>query len=159
MTDADFVRALKERAGANDSLVYAHRVYAETAALARRHGLAAPRTALEIGPGLNLGSLFCFAASGVTALAAADIAPLPAAPPLFYEMLREFLLATEGFSWWRAWADPAAAVSAAVSFPSLEAFPSSAASVEPYICQLKIPSNAYVTAPWNSGEGERKNEK
>lgn len=127
MTDADFVRALKERAGANDSLVYAHRVYAETAALARRHGLAAPRTALEIGPGLNLGSLFCFAASGVTALAAADIAPLPAAPPLFYEMLREFLLATEGFSWWRAWADPAAAVSAAVSFPSLEAFPSSAA--------------------------------
>jgi SAM-dependent methyltransferase len=123
-TDADLVCALKERAGANDSLVYAHRVYAETAALARRHGLVSPRAALEIGPGVNLGSLFCFAASGVPALAAADVAPLPAAPSLFYETLREYLLATEGFSWWRAWAD---ASSALASFPSLEALPSAAA--------------------------------
>jgi hypothetical protein len=123
-TDADLVHALKERADANDSLVYAHRVYAETAALARRHGLVTPRAALEIGPGVNLGSLFCFAASGVPALAAADVAPLPAAPAFFYEMLREYVLATEGFSWWRAWADAASAVA---SFPSLEAFPSAAA--------------------------------
>jgi hypothetical protein len=123
-TDADLVQALKERSAANDSLVYAHRVYAETAALARRYGLAAPRAALEIGPGVNLGSLFCFAASGVPALSAVDVAPLPAAPPLFFETLREYLLATEGFSWWRAWADPASEVA---SFPSLEAFPSASA--------------------------------
>jgi hypothetical protein len=122
--DADLVRALKERAGANDSLVYAHRVYAETAELARRHGVTSPRAVLEIGPGVNLGSLFCFAAAGVESPAAADVAPLPAPPPLFYETLREFLLATEGFSWWRAWADLAPE---GASFPSLRAFPSAAA--------------------------------
>jgi len=124
VSDADLVRALKERAGANDSIVYAHRVYAETAALARRHGLAAPRAVLEIGPGVNLGSLFCFAASGVRALAAADVTPLPPPPPRFYETLREYLLATEGFAWWRAWADVRAEEA---SFPSLEAFPPAAA--------------------------------
>jgi SAM-dependent methyltransferase len=124
MADADLVRAIRERSGANESLFYAHRVYAETAALARRHGLISPRAALEIGPGVNLGSLFCFAASGVPALAAADVAALPAPPPFFYETLREYLLATEGFSWWRAWANAASAVA---SFPSLEAFPSAAA--------------------------------
>jgi SAM-dependent methyltransferase len=124
MDDADLVRAVRERSGANDSLFYAHRVYAETAALARRHGLVAPRAALEIGPGVNLGSLFCFAASGVRALSAVDVAPLPVAPPLFYETLRDYLLATEGFCWWRPWADAATTVA---SFPSLEAFPSAAA--------------------------------
>jgi SAM-dependent methyltransferase len=122
-TDPDLVRALKERAGANDSLVYAHRVYTETAALARRHGLASPRAVLEIGPGVNLGSLFCFVAAGAVSAAGADIAPLPEAPPLFYETLREFLLATEGFSWCRAWADPAPE---GTSFPTLETFPSAA---------------------------------
>jgi len=126
-TDADLVRVLKARAGANDSVVYAHRVFAETAALARRHGLESPRAALEIGPGVNLGSLFCFAASGVPSLAAVDVAPLLAAPPFFYEMLREYLLVTEGFTWWRAWADAASPVA---SFPSLEAFPSASALLE-----------------------------
>lgn len=121
MTDAELVRALRERAGANDSPVYAHRVYAETAALARRHGLVSPRAALEIGPGLNLGSLFCFAASGVPELAAVDVAPLPDLREDFYECLRDFLLVAEGFTWWRPWADFAPDVATA---PALAAFPS-----------------------------------
>lgn len=120
--DAVLVRLLRERAVDNGSLVYAHRVYAETAFLARRHGLAAPRAVLEIGPGVNLGALFCFAASGVEALAGVDVAPLPAPPGDFYECLRGFLLAAGGLTWWRPWADSAAG---RASFPTLEGFPSS----------------------------------
>ena len=70
---------------------------------------------------MNLGSLFCFAASGVPELSAVDVAPLPPAPPLFYGMLREYVLATEGFTWWRPWAESAPSIA---SFPALEAFPS-----------------------------------
>jgi hypothetical protein len=33
---------------------------------------------------------------------------------------------------------------------SVYGLPSSVASVDPYICQEKMPSKAYVTAPWNS---------
>jgi SAM-dependent methyltransferase len=122
-TDADLVRAIRERAGANESLFYAHRVFAETDALARRHGLASPRSALEIGPGANLGALFAFAASGVRATGV-DVAPLP--PPIdgFYESLRDYLLLAEGFAWWRAWAEPRPG---RVDFPTVSSFPSASA--------------------------------
>ena len=103
--DADLVRALKERAGANDSIFYAHRVFAETDALARRHGLRPPRSVLEIGPGANLGALFAFTASGARA-AGVDLAPVPPPTDGFYEALRDYLLVAEGFTWWRAWAEP-----------------------------------------------------
>jgi hypothetical protein len=86
MSDADLVRAIRERVGANDSLFYAHRVFAEVDALARRHGLPFPRSVLELGPGVNLGALFAFAASGARA-AGVDVAPLPAPPDGFYESL------------------------------------------------------------------------
>lgn len=118
--DADLVRAIRERTGINDSLFYAHRIFAETDALARSHGLPSPRSALEIGPGANLGALFAFAASGVCA-AGVDVAPLPPAPDGFYEALRDYLLAVEGFAWWRAWAKPQ---QARVDFPSVSSFPS-----------------------------------
>jgi SAM-dependent methyltransferase len=120
--DSEVVRAVRERAGANDSLFYAHRIFAETDALARRHGLLAPRAVLEIGPGANLGALFAFAASGARA-SAVDVAPLPPAPGGFYEALREYLFAAEGFAWWRAWADPQPG---RVDFPSVSSFPSAA---------------------------------
>ena len=120
--DADLVRAVRERAGVNDSLFYAHRIFAETDALARRHGLLSPRSVLEIGPGANLGALFVFAASGARA-SAVDVAPLPPAPDGFYEALRDYLFAVEGFAWWRTWAEP---TPGRVDFPSVSTFPSAA---------------------------------
>ena len=118
--DADLVRAIRERAGANDSLFYAHRVFAETDALARRHGLSSPRSVLEIGPGVNLGALFTFAASGARA-AGVDVAPLPRPPNGFYEALRDYLFAVEGFAWWRSFAERQPG---RVEFPSVSSFPS-----------------------------------
>jgi SAM-dependent methyltransferase len=120
MTDADLVRAIRERAGANDSLFYAHRVFAETDALARRHGLPFPRSVLEIGPGVNLGALFAFAASGARA-AGVDVTPLPPRPDGFYEALRDYLFAVEGFVWWRSFAERQPG---RVDFPSVSSFPS-----------------------------------
>ncbi len=123
MADADLVRAIRERAGANDSLFYAHRVFAETDALARRHGLPSPRSVLEIGPGVNLGALFTFAASGARA-AGVDVAPLPRPADGFYEALRDYLFAVEGFAWWRSFAEQQPG---RVDFPSVSSFPSASA--------------------------------
>ena len=120
LDDAGLVRAIRERSAANDSIVYAHRVYAETSALAARHGLGAPRSVLEIGPGLNLGALFCFAASGAGRAVGVDVARLPPAPEAFYENLRQYLLEIEGFVWWRAWVDDFTHVA---TFPSVDSFP------------------------------------
>ncbi|HQR44455.1 MAG TPA: methyltransferase domain-containing protein [Thermoanaerobaculia bacterium] len=123
MNDRELVAALRERSGANDSVAYAHRVFAETAALARRHGLSAPKSVLEIGPGANLGSLFAFAASGVQELAGLDVVAAPPPPPEFYETLRDFLMAVDGTTWWRTWAvrEPGR-----VDFPPVSSFPSAA---------------------------------
>lgn len=118
--DADLVRAIRLRSGVNDSIVYAHRVYAEIAALAARHDVVAPQSVLEIGPGVNLGALFCFAASGVPRAVGVDITQLPESPPGFYEDLRNYVLAIEGFVWWRTWVDDYVGVA---SFPSVESFP------------------------------------
>jgi SAM-dependent methyltransferase len=121
--DADLVRAIRERTGANDSLFYAHRAFAETDALARRHGLPFPRSVLEIGPGVNLGALFTFAASGARA-AGVDVAPLQRPPDGFYEALRDYLFAVEGFAWWRPFAERQPG---RVDFPSVSSFPSASA--------------------------------
>jgi SAM-dependent methyltransferase len=118
--DAELVRAIRDRSAANDSIAYAHRVYAEISALAARHGLVSPGSVLEIGPGVNLGALFCFAASGVPRAVGVDVAQLPEPPRGFYENLRSYILAIEGFVWWRAWVDDFAGVA---SFPSVELFP------------------------------------
>ncbi|MEO8054547.1 MAG: hypothetical protein ABI768_05310 [Acidobacteriota bacterium] len=118
--DEELLRAIRARSAANDSIVYAHRVYAETSALAARYGLVAPQSVLELGPGLNLGSLFCFASSGVRRAVGVDVASLPPAPIRFYETLRDYLLAIEGFGWWRSWVDDFAGVA---SFPSVESTP------------------------------------
>jgi SAM-dependent methyltransferase len=122
-SDAELVRAVRDRARANDSIFYAHRVFAETDALARRHGLVSPRSVLEIGPGANLGSLFAFAASGARATGV-DVAPLPPRDDAFYEALRDYLLVAEGFAWWRAWAEPQPG---RVDFPTVSSFPTASA--------------------------------
>lgn len=124
LDDGNLVRALRERSNANDSIVYAHRVYAETASLAARHGVGAPHSVLELGPGVNVGALFCFVASGVERAAGVDVAPLPDAPPGFYENLRDYLMSVEGFAWWRAWT---AQFSNLASFPPIATYPESSA--------------------------------
>jgi len=127
VNDRELVEALRERSGTNDSVVYAHRVFVETAALARGHDVAAPRSVLEIGPGANLGALFCWAASGVREPAGVDVVAAPPPPPEFYETLRGFLMAVEGFAWWRAWAKPEPG---RVDFPSVSSFPAAADLLE-----------------------------
>ncbi len=101
--DGQIVSALRARSSANESLVYAHHVFAEIDALVRRYW---PRTEsiLEIGPGANLGALFCFAASGYAKMAGIDIAV--ATPPAteFYTALRDYLSCIGGWRWWRQFA-------------------------------------------------------
>jgi SAM-dependent methyltransferase len=99
--DASVVAALRARSGANESLVYAHRVFAEVDALVRRYEPRPPASVLEIGPGANLGPLFCFVAGGVTRAAGVDIATAGERPREFYALLRDYLACVEGWRWWR----------------------------------------------------------
>ncbi len=99
LDDRELVRAIQTRSRANDSIVYTHRVYAETAALSARHGLETPQSILELGPGVNVGALFCHAASGARRAVGVDVAQLPPPPTDFYTNLRDYLLAIEGFVW------------------------------------------------------------
>lgn len=101
--DAFLAEVVRARSDTNDSLFYAHHVFAEIDALSRKHGLA-PGTVLEIGPGANLGSLFCFAASGVAQPAGVDVEPLRPPGRSFYAALYDYLACVEGFSWWRYFA-------------------------------------------------------
>ena len=104
LDDAFVVAAVRARSSVNESLVYAHHVFAEIDTLARRY-LARPiGSVLEIGPGANLGALFCFAASGAARTAGVDIAQ--ATPPSreFYEQLRDYLSVADGWRWWRQFA-------------------------------------------------------
>jgi SAM-dependent methyltransferase len=115
VSDASVVAALRERSSTNESLVYAHHVFAEVDALVRRY--AGSGTAiLEIGPGANLGALFCFAASGWTRVAGIDVAEVNAPSPEFYATLRDYLSVVGGWRWWRQFAT---AAYANVTFPKL----------------------------------------
>lgn len=113
--DASVVAALRTRSQDGKSLVYAHHVFAEVDALVRRYRPAS-RSILEIGPGANLGALFCFAASGYERVAGADIAE--ASPPAaeFYPSLRDYLSCVGGWRWWR---QLATAAYPNVTFPAL----------------------------------------
>jgi SAM-dependent methyltransferase len=118
--DRLLVDALRARSFANDSLVYAHHVFAEVEFLARKHGVQ-PRTVLEIGPGVNLGSLFCFVASGVENAAGVDVEPMRDPAPAFYRNLYDYLSCVEGFTWWRYFATERKYDH--VSFPTCKALP------------------------------------
>ncbi len=98
--DAAVVAALRARSNDGSSLVYAHHVYAEVDALVRRYKPAS-QSILEIGPGANLGALFCFAAAGFERVAGTDIGN-PSPPPAgFYSSLRDYLSCVGGWRWWR----------------------------------------------------------
>ena len=101
--DETLVAAVRARSDANDSLFYAHHVFAEVDFLSRKHGCQ-PRSVLEIGPGVNLGVLFCFVAAGAEHAAGVDIEPLRDPGPAFYRSLRDYLVFVGGFSWWRYFA-------------------------------------------------------
>ena len=100
--DPLLVNALRARADVGDSIVYAHHVFAEIELLARRHRQLPIDAILEIGPGTNLGALFCFVVAGVQYAAGVDVQELPAISPSFYATLKDYLACVEGFTWWRS---------------------------------------------------------
>jgi SAM-dependent methyltransferase len=114
-TDDTIVAELRARSSVSDSLVYAHLVYAEVDGLVRRYG-GRSGSILEIGPGANLGALFCFVASDYTNVAGVDIAA--AEPPAtgFYSSLRDYLSCVGSWRWWRQFAT---ASFPNVTFPTL----------------------------------------
>jgi hypothetical protein len=102
-SDDTIVAELRARSSVNGSLVYAHLVYAEVDGLIRRYG-GRSGSILEIGPGANLGALFCFVASHYTNVAGVDIAA--AEPPAtgFYSSLCDYLSCVGSWRWWRQFA-------------------------------------------------------
>jgi SAM-dependent methyltransferase len=102
--DELLVKAVRARSSVNDSLIYAHHVFAEIDFLARKYLAQRPRSVLEIGPGVNLGVLFCFVASGVERAVGVDIERMTDPKPLFYRTLKDYLGCVEGFAWWRYFA-------------------------------------------------------
>jgi SAM-dependent methyltransferase len=101
---AALLSALKEECSWPGSPVYAFRLYAEMAHCARSRGHI-PRKVLEIGSGANLGTLFCFAASGCEYVAGVDIAPIVGDQSSVYRQLKDYLACVGGFRWWRSYAN------------------------------------------------------
>jgi SAM-dependent methyltransferase len=99
----ELISALKEESSRPGSPVYAFRLYAEIADCARRLGHV-PRNVLEIGPGANLGTLFCFACAGCEYVAGVDIAAIASDQSSVYRQLKEYLTCVGGFRWWRSYA-------------------------------------------------------
>lgn len=102
--DTRLVEILRARSALNESLVYAHHVYAEVDHFCRRFHLE-PRRVLEIGPGTNLGTLFCFRLAGAERAAGIDIVSAREPSMPFYTALARYLSCVEGFRWWRNFAD------------------------------------------------------
>lgn len=145
LDDAFVVAALRARSSANESIVYAHHVFAEVDALARRFLTRTATSILEIGPGANLGPLFCFAASGVPELAGVDIASATPPRPEFYATLRDYLSCVGGQRWWRQFAT--------ASYPHVS-FPSTADQVDPSALLERIDYRAPVSSaalPFDDG--------
>jgi len=104
INDQWMVNLLRARSSENRSIVYAHHVYAEVSHLSQYFGLI-PSRVLEIGPGMNLGTLFCFRVGGTMNVAGVDIAAHRALPLEFYKTLARYLSCVEGFRWWQEFAD------------------------------------------------------
>ncbi|HEV8717433.1 MAG TPA: methyltransferase domain-containing protein [Candidatus Binatia bacterium] len=95
------VKMIRARSDANDSIMYAQHVFAELDFLVHKHVRQRLGSVLEIGPGVNLGVLFCFVACGVERAAGVDIERISELRPAFYETLRHYLTCVEGVRWWR----------------------------------------------------------
>lgn len=117
------VKMIRARSDANDSIMYAQHVFAEIDFLAHKHFQRRPSSVLEIGPGVNLGVLFCFVACGVERAAGADIEGISELHPAFYETLWHYLTCVEGFTWWRYFTEK---TFPQVSFPPCTATPNAA---------------------------------
>lgn len=147
LSDELTVALVRARSSVNESLVYAHHVFAEINALLTKFAHP-PQSLLEIGPGANLGALFCFGAAGVPRLAGADIAV--AGPPRagFYRELRDFLSCVGGYGWWRQFAGG--------SYPHVT-FPINADDLDPAEVLARIDYRAPVSSaalPFHKGEFE-----
>ncbi len=101
LKDELLVDVIRARSNENDSVVYAHHVFSEISFLFGKYSPHRPASVLEIGPGVNLGVLFCFLASGIEKAAATDIAHIGQMPISFYRILQDYLACVEGFVWWR----------------------------------------------------------
>jgi len=110
LEDDLLVKLIRARSDANDSIMYAQHVFAEIDFLVHKHFRQRLGAVLEIGPGVNLGVLFCERAAGV------DIEGISELRPAFYETLRHYLTCVEGFTWWRYFTEK---TFPQVSFPPL----------------------------------------
>lgn len=99
MGDELLVHAVRQQTGQLGSPFYAFMIYRQVLRLCEAHGLR-PDRVLEIGPGIHVGSLFCFAASGCSRVAGVDVQPMQKHPE-FYRQLKDYLAAAGGFAWWR----------------------------------------------------------
>ena len=108
--DELLVKMIRARSDANDSIMYAQHVFAEIDFLVHKHFRQRLGAVLEVGPGVNLGVLFCERAAGV------DIEGISELRPAFYETLRHYLTCVEGFTWWRYFTEK---TFPQVSFPPL----------------------------------------
>lgn len=97
--DEMLVHAVRQQTGQLTSPLYAFMAYRQVARLCRQYGLD-PNRLLEIGPGVHIGALFCFAASGCEKVAGLDVQPMQK-HAAFYETLKEYMAAVSGFGWWR----------------------------------------------------------
>jgi SAM-dependent methyltransferase len=77
---------------------YSFLLYQDTDQILRRRQFCA-RHVLELGPGSNLGVLFCFLAGGADRAVGVDIAPVDRNPE-FYRILKDYLACVAGFKWW-----------------------------------------------------------
>jgi len=77
---------------------YAFYNYCQTDRVVRQHGHQ-PRRILELGPGSNVGTLFCFVAGGAERAVGVDIQPMER-PPEFYRILKDYLACVEASQWW-----------------------------------------------------------
>lgn len=93
-------KCLREQTGRANSPFYAYHIYSEMVALLREYNFK-PTRVLELGTGSSLGSLFCFALSGVERAVGIDIHPIDKDNLAFYELLKGYVASVGGQKWWR----------------------------------------------------------
>jgi SAM-dependent methyltransferase len=84
-----------------NSPCYSFNHYQSFLSILKKCGAANPRTVLELGPGAQLGTLYCFLAAGADRAAGLDVAPTTK-DLAFFHRLHEYLRIVSGFRWWRA---------------------------------------------------------
>jgi SAM-dependent methyltransferase len=95
----DVFRQLDRWNGDQNSPCYSFAQYQMFLMGLRGLGMGNPKAVLELGPGAQLGTLYCFLAGGSERAAGLDIAPTTKSLP-FFQLLNEYLKRVSGFRWW-----------------------------------------------------------